>query len=59
MERKTYRKIKSYSTDTRKANSLLMLMDYYGVNRLGDITEEQAQEFLAKLRSHEMEVGDY
>lgn len=59
MEHKTYRKIKSYSTDIRKGNALLMLMDYYGVDRLMDISEEQAQEFLAKLRSHEVEVGDY
>ena len=34
-------------------------MDWYGVARLQDVTEEMGQEFLAKLRSGEAKVGSY
>ena len=59
MESKTLRKIKAFSTDKRKGNSLVALMDYCGTYNLRDVTEEQAQEFLAKLESGEVSAGDY
>ena len=56
---KTTRQIKAYSTDKRNGNALVALMDWYGVARLQDVTEEMGQEFLAKLRSGEAKVGNY
>lgn len=48
--------IKAFSTDENKGNSLEALMSEYGVSRLTDITEEQGQEFLAKLENGEITV---
>ena len=59
MESKTLHRIKAFSTDKRKGNSLIALMDYCGVWNTKDVTEEQAREFLAKLESGEVTVGDY
>ena len=56
---KTQRRIKAYSRDKRHSDSLESLMDYYGVARLQDVSEEMAQEFLSKLQSGEIRVGNY
>ncbi len=56
MEQKTLRQIKRFSTDKRNGNALVALMDWYGVVRLQDVTEEMGQEFLEKLRNGEVRV---
>ena len=53
---KTTIAIRDFSTDVERANSLLMLMEHYGVSNLASITENQGQEFLNKLRSGEITV---
>lgn len=51
----TTKKIASFSkTDSHE--TLLMLMDWYGVNDLTKIPETAALEFLAKLESGEIKV---
>lgn len=49
-------KIKAYSTDENKGNSLEALMNYCGKSNLQSISEEQGQEFLAKLENGEITV---
>lgn len=56
MTGKTIRQIKAFSTDKRNGNALVALMDWYGVARLQDVTEEMGQEFLEKLRNGEVRV---
>ena len=56
MGSETTRRIKAFATDREQTNSLLALMDWYGVTNLRDITEEQGQEFLAKLESGEIRI---
>lgn len=53
----TTQEIKKYSTDGEAANSLLALMDYYHVDCLQKISEEQALAFLEKLKSGEIKIG--
>lgn len=53
---KTTIAIRDFSTDVERANSLLLLMEHYGVSNLASITENQGQEFLNKLRSGEITV---
>ena len=53
---KTTIAIRNFSTDVERANSLLMLMEHYGVSNLASITENQGQEFLNKLRTGEITV---
>lgn len=56
MTGKTTRQIKAFSTDKKNGNALVALMDWYGVARLQDVTEEMGQEFLEKLRNGEVRV---
>ena len=56
MSSETTGKIREYSRDEEQADSLLALMDWYGVARLADISEEQGQEFLDKLRRGEIRI---
>lgn len=50
------REIKAYSRDDQMADSLLALLDYYGVTRLADISDSQGQEFLGKLERGEIRI---
>ena len=50
------REIKAYSRDDQMADSLLALLDYYGVTRLTDISDSQGQEFLGKLERGEIRI---
>lgn len=52
----TILKIKEFSTDLRQSDSLEALMAYYGVNSLVNITQEQAEVFLSKLKSGEVRI---
>lgn len=52
----TTMRIKAFANDPILQDSLLALMEYYGVNNLHSITEEMGQEFLAKLESGEITV---
>jgi hypothetical protein len=54
----TTSEIKKYSTDTQKSNALLKLMDYYGKDCLMKISEEQALEFLRKLKTGEIIISN-
>jgi hypothetical protein len=54
----TTSEIKKYSTDTQKSNALLKLMDYYGKDCLMKISEEQALEFLRKLKAGEIIISN-
>lgn len=51
-------KIKNYSTDREKSNALLALMDYYHKDCLMKISEEQALEFLEKLKNGEITISN-
>lgn len=42
--------IKSYATDPRQQETLLDLMETYDVTRLADISENQLEEYLEKLK---------
>ncbi len=55
MAESTLRKIKAYGKDPQDA--LLALMDYYDKNKLENISEEQAVNFLRKLESGEIKIG--
>ena len=48
--------IRAYSRDDQMADSLLALMDWYGVTRLADISDSQGQEFLDKLERGEIRI---
>ena len=50
------REIKAYSRDDQMADSLLAVMDYFGVTRLADISDSQGQEFLDKLNRGEIRI---
>ena len=50
------REIKAYSRDDQMADSLLAVMDYFGVTRLADISDSQGQEFLGKLERGEIRI---
>lgn len=54
MTSKTTERIASWSKDKYVQESLLKLMDYYGVDSLRVITEEQGIAFLGKLESGEI-----
>lgn len=56
MSSETTGAIRAYARDEEQADSLLALMDWYGVTRLADISEEQGQEFLDKLRRGEIRI---
>ena len=56
MTSETTRKIKAYSTDKHKQETLLALMDYYGKNSLEKISKEQALVFLRKLENGEIKI---
>lgn len=58
MTTKTTNKIRKFSRDKKTADSLLLLMDYYGVTNLTAITEEQGQSFLEKLKSGEIRIPE-
>ena len=55
----TTQKIKAFAHDEEQADSLLALMNYCGVNRLLEISEQMGLAFLAKLESGEIDVKDY
>ena len=50
--------IRAYSRDDQMADSLLAVMDYFGVTRLADISDSQGQEFLGKLERGEIRIYD-
>lgn len=52
----TTMRIKAYAKDPMQQESLLMLMEYFGVDNLRSITEEMGLEFLAKLNNGEITV---
>lgn len=52
----TILKIKEFSTDLRQSDSLEALMAYYDTNSLANITQEQAEVFLSKLKSGEVRI---
>ena len=54
MTSKTTEKIASWSKDKYVQESLLKLMDYYGVSSLRAISEEQGITFLKKLERGEI-----
>ena len=56
MTGETTEKIRKFSTDVRKFNSLEALMTYYNVTNLMRISEEQALNFLAKLENGEIRI---
>ena len=56
MTGETTEKIRKFSTDLRKSNSLEALMNYYNVTNLMRISEEQALNFLAKLENGEIRI---
>ena len=43
-------KIKSYATDPQKQETLSDLMSTYNVTRLADLSENQLEEYLEKLK---------
>lgn len=53
----TTNEIKKFSTDREQSNALLALMDYYGKDCLMKISEEQALEFLGKLKNGEITIN--
>ena len=53
----TTNEIKKYSTDAQESNALLALMDYYHKDCLMKISEEQALEFLGKLKNGEITIN--
>ena len=54
MTSKTTEKIANWSKDKYTQESLLKLMDYYGVSSLRAISEEQGIAFLRKLERGEI-----
>lgn len=50
--------IRKWSRDEERAESLLALMDFCGVNCLAKISDEQALKFLAKLESGEIRLSE-
>lgn len=52
----TTQKIKAFAHDEKQADSLLALMNYYGVNSLLEISEQMGLAFLAKLESGEIKI---
>ena len=56
MTHDTTMKIKLFSTDEKKGNSLEALMDYYGKTSLMYISEEMALVFLKKLENNEIQL---
>lgn len=50
--------IKSFSKDIERADSLLALMDYYGVDSLMKISEQQGLYFLGKLKRGEVIIDE-
>lgn len=54
MTSKTTEKIANWSKDKCTQESLLKLMDYYGVSSLRAISEEQGVAFLRKLEKGEI-----
>lgn len=59
MSATTTQKIKAFSQDEQRADSLLALMSYYKVNSLMEISEQMGLAFLAKLENGEINVEDY
>ena len=57
MTESTLRKIKAYGKDPHEQDALLALMDYYDKDKLENISEEQAVNFLRKLESGEIKIG--
>jgi hypothetical protein len=53
----TTKEIAKFSTDREQSNALLALMDYYGKDCLMKISEEQALEFLGKLKNGEITIN--
>lgn len=56
MDSKVTGAIREYSRDENQSDSLLALMDYYGVTRLMDITNEMGIYFLQKLKDGEIHI---
>jgi hypothetical protein len=56
MSSETTGAIRAYARDEEQADSLLALMDWYGVTRLMDITEEMGKYFLQKLKDGEIRI---
>lgn len=54
MTHKTTMEIRKFSRSNDVADSLLALMDYYKVSNLRCISEDQALNFLEKLKSGEI-----
>ena len=53
----TIKEIKKFSTDREQSNALLALIDYYHKDCLMKISEEQALEFLGKLKTGEITIN--
>ena len=53
----TTNEIKKFSTDREQSNALLALIDYYHKDCLMKISEEQALEFLGKLKTGEITIN--
>lgn len=49
-------KIATYSTDARRSNALLALLDYCGQTALMNVPENAALEFLARLERGEIKI---
>ena len=47
-------KIKLLSKDYKYGSALIALMDFYDVNRLADITQEQAEQFYEKFKEQRL-----
>ena len=58
MDSKVTGAIREYSRDENQSDSLLALMDFYGVTRLADITDEMGKYFLQKLKDGEIRIYD-
>ena len=56
MSSETTGAIRAYARDEEQADSLMALMDWYGVTRLADITEEMGKYFLQKLKDGEIRI---
>ena len=56
MDSKVTGAIREYSRDENQSDSLLALMDFYGVTRLADITDEMGKYFLQKLKDGEIRI---
>lgn len=59
MTSETTNKINAFSTDPRRSNALLALLNYYDKGGLMNISEQEALIFLSKLESGEIKIDNY